>query len=162
MGIESETRLRKDGSILSISLYKDHLLHGESRCFYASGQLASEAWFDHGKRQKARFFSPDGILTCELLYHDGLLHGTQRYLTQTGVCLCELPYIQGMFDGALKLFFPDGSLQRQIEMRQGKRHGIDCLWDDSGVITFAFEYEHGHLVRVQMADQIAKVYKLET
>lgn len=154
-------RYYRDGAVSSSSFYRGGKLHGPSICFYTDGSMASRAYFIDDRREgRANFFAKDGSLACQLCFKNGLFHGTQRFYFAGGNLKCQLPYIEGFFDGQLQLFFANGFIEREIAMSRGKRSGIDCYWDDSGVILFAFEYDNGKLVKTQIKDPIAMAYKL--
>jgi len=45
-------------------------------------------------------------------------------------------------------------------MKDGRRHGVDSLWDPFEGIIFALEYSDGVFIKSQVEDLVAKHYKL--
>lgn len=154
-------RYHRNGAVSTKSFYREGKIHGPSECFYTGGAVASRAYFIEGKREgRADFFSLDGSLCCQLCYCNGSFHGIQKFYFKDGALKCSLPYVQGLFEGQLQLFFQNGSVKREIAVKKGKRQGIDCLWDEFGIVLFAFEYDNGRLIKTQIEDPIARMYKL--
>ncbi|MBS0654596.1 MAG: hypothetical protein JSR46_02365 [Verrucomicrobia bacterium] len=154
-------RYHRSGALSMKSFYRSGKIHGPSECFYSDGKIASRSYFIEDKREgRVDFFRQDGSLYGQLRFKNGLFHGTQSFYFKGGSLKCSLPYMEGLFDGQMQLFFQNGGVKREIAMQRGKRQGIDCMWDEQGVVLFAFEYDNGRLIKTQIEDPIARAYKV--
>jgi antitoxin component YwqK of YwqJK toxin-antitoxin module len=97
--------------------YFEDQLHGPS-VFFSKGQILSQSWFYHGKRQgKTRRFYENGSLYCIECYKDNMLHGEQKYFYLNGQIKSFLIYENGKLQKAL-LYFENGKLKREIDSKR--------------------------------------------
>lgn len=96
------------------------LLHGFIRHYFPSGELASETYYIHGKKEgRALYFTLRGELSAYLNFKNGLRHGEQVYFHDNGVVATWLLYDCGMFVEALE-YYPDGELRRFLSDKDEK------------------------------------------
>jgi len=151
----------KDKSVAYTAYYSNNKLHGPSKYFFPTGALASITWYIHGKKQgKASFFFPDGSLKKTLCYKDDLADRKALYYARDLKVETSIDFIQGVLNGEVVLYYPSGELKRRIQVKNGKRHGEDSFWDESGTLVFSFEYDNESLLKTHVRDLVAFKYEL--
>jgi antitoxin component YwqK of YwqJK toxin-antitoxin module len=133
-----------DGSLKLESYYKDAKLHGPSRFYSDQGQLLSESWFLDGRKEgKAKGFSLEGNLVFIQRFKHGLKRGKQEYFYENQIPRMVLTYSdQGELDGDVILYHPNGVMARKLHFTNGKRNGVEHLWDTQGQLTIEAHFNH--------------------
>jgi len=67
----------------------------------------------------------------------GAFQNKQEYYFENGGIKAVLPYVEGVLDGFCKQYFESGSLQRTIEIQNGKKNGEEVIYsEDEKILDF--------------------------
>ncbi|WP_250464074.1 toxin-antitoxin system YwqK family antitoxin [Microbulbifer litoralis] len=160
------TRYRENGHY-TVSQFRNGVLHGSKRHFYADGQLEIEVPYIDGEEQDGEriCYNEDGQVKLRYSIVDGEKHGVQEYFRDDGVIYKRVHYKHGKYDGLVQRFSRDGQkifeanyvdderlgavrewhegqLTRETYYRANKRHGTAKRWED-GVLVKALHYVDG-------------------
>ena len=135
-------------------------LHGPSVYYFENQKLASSIWYVHGKKMgKSKFFSPDGKLVAVERYIEGRREGNQEYYFPNGDLKTVLSYKNDLLHGTSFMNYENRKPFRTIQMSEGKRHGLDTLWDKEGNIIFSLKYRDGVLEETIVSDSLVSTTK---
>jgi len=83
--------------VLSISNYKDSVLHGEFKEFFSNGKLKKSGFYSKGlKTGEWQEFDMNGILVGKVRYKDGLPHGWAYAYNSKGIKISDTLYQNGV------------------------------------------------------------------
>ena len=139
---------REDGTIDNESMFKEDLLNGESFAYYPNGQLEYIANFKNGNL--------DGLFTG--WYENGFIREKKYFKNGKGngksivyskntenQILNELSFKDGLLDGLACFYDEDsGIMTVSCNYKEGKLHGREVIYHDSGEINCSIEYEDGN------------------
>jgi len=135
------------GAIKSEAFYWEGVLHGPSVFFSEEGTVLSESWFFHGRQQgKAVRYYGEGALYCTERYRDGVFDGIQEYFYSDGNPKTVVPFDKGAQSGEVLLYHPNGQISRKISFAAGRRQGIEQQWASDGTMVLECEYDGPDLV----------------
>jgi antitoxin component YwqK of YwqJK toxin-antitoxin module len=127
-------------------------LEGPSQYFYPDGTLASSCNYKGGKKEgKALYYDKSGRLVRQAFYIHDELDGEETFYNLDGSLATKLTWERGKLSHVCH-FHPDGTLSREIELKKGKREGIDKKIDTDKTTRFEFEYRDGRLEKVIIDD----------
>lgn len=91
-------------------------------------------------------FNDRGQLELKAGYLNNQLHGAWgKY--RFGRPEATANYINGQLDGTYKEFFTrDGKIQKEVNYKNGKEHGIMRFYNEDGEVTVEYEYKNGEKV----------------
>lgn len=96
---------------------KDGLLHGSAHYFSEKGDVLIKAHFNQGKEDgELLWYYPSKALYSRQNFVQGEAHGLQEYYYADGTPKTTLQYDKGCLVGKVKLYAPDGSLKREIQI----------------------------------------------
>lgn len=111
------------GNIRSEHNYKDNLVEGEGREYYANGQL----------RQVAN-------------YHNGELHGDFKAYYSTGQLYIHDYFVNGLQSGVYRKYNPQGQLIFMQHMKEGLRHGVSVFYLTNNKAHFSVVFDKGQII----------------
>lgn len=154
-------RYYQNGKLCMHAFYREGCLEGQSTTYFENGREASKTYFCKNKAegQVLRYFQT-GAVAGRLQYIGGRMSGLQQFYYENGTVRCEFFCTDGVLESKARLYFPNATIRREIVLKSGKRHGIDYMYDDDGLILFALEYEEGRFSKTHIQDPIAKAYHL--
>ncbi len=111
----------EDGTIKSVTTYKDGKKNGVEHAYYPDGatlRYAKNYEFGklHGLQQT---YSKDALLIQEESYRKGQLDGRSRYY-KDGLLYKEIEYNHGKLDGTYREFYPTGVTKLEIRWDRGR------------------------------------------
>lgn len=129
--------------LVSLSYYRDDLLHGPSHHYGAQGQLLALSYFVEGKKQgRAYQYYKNGALYCETRFKDHQPHGLQRYFFPSRAIKAQIPYKEGKLHGEIAQYFQNGQLFRRFYFEEHQRHGLEEQFNPNGDPVFMCHYHH--------------------
>lgn len=93
------------------------------------------AWYNKGKIN-----SNMGGYAGDLLQGDFLVFDKEKKLITQGM------YVLGLKDGVWKYWYPNGNLRKVETWSQGRKHGIQKLFDIDGTLASQVDFKAGELV----------------
>jgi antitoxin component YwqK of YwqJK toxin-antitoxin module len=122
---EVVTTRHASGRVHSESRFRNGLLDGTSRGWYASGARAYERSFVAGREHGThRGWYESGAPHFVLHYSNGLSEGEQRRWYPSGQLRTVFHHHAGHEVGQQQLWNPDGSIHSNYVLRDGKRYGL--------------------------------------
>ena len=103
----------KSKQVMSREFYKDGKLHGKQITYYPNGKVTEELSYVNGiKEGENLYYSPEGVLIKKLQYRNDQLEGAATYYDAFGVVVIEGNYKQGKKHGLWK-YFKNGQLEME-------------------------------------------------
>jgi antitoxin component YwqK of YwqJK toxin-antitoxin module len=142
-----------NGKLFVEGQYAGGRQNGEWTYYFDNSQINRKAVYKNGKLDGAReVYRADGTLSAKRGFADGLRDGEWITYDETGKKpLVEGRYVKGKEDGTWKYWWPNGELQRQLEVKLGEREGKMTEWDEKGEkrfeATFVKNKLHGTATR---------------
>jgi antitoxin component YwqK of YwqJK toxin-antitoxin module len=132
---------REDGTPWTIYHYIAGKEHGCSK-EYRNGTLCMDFMFSHGSLNQFRTWNEDGTLRSMYPYQNDKLHGiTQHYNHPNGRVSDEFTYYEGVLHGPSRVWSDNGLLLCEGNYEHGRRQGV---WTFDSSIRY---YEHDEVVR---------------
>lgn len=102
--------------------YKDGLLHGVWKLYFANGELSVLGVYKEGKSHgKWRLYYEDGKILAEEGYLNGNKNGRNRYFSNEGVLIEEVNYVDGELHGSHKIWDGDGAMISETHYVKGEK-----------------------------------------
>ncbi|WP_034259530.1 toxin-antitoxin system YwqK family antitoxin [Aequorivita capsosiphonis] len=96
--------------VMTREYYENGKLHGKVTTYYPNGKITEETDYKNGiKEGEDNYYSPDGVLLKKLLYKNDELHGEATYFDAFGNVIIEGYYKNGKKYGLWK-YYKDGKL----------------------------------------------------
>jgi|GEM_PF-4954091 len=150
--IVQEKKFHPDGALFWKGSYCAGKLEGKSEYYYPNGHLSSCSMYKDGKKEgDSLYYDIEGKLIHEAHYCNGLAHGEEKFFDSEGRLATKLVWDKGQLIHVSQ-FYPDGLLARTIELKQGKRSGIDRMINPDKSVRFEFEYRAGNLIKILQDD----------
>lgn len=110
---------------LSIEGFKNGLLSGISKKWFANGQLMEERYFLNGKKngQQTAYWQ-NGLKRFEFIAKNDAYEGELKEWGNTGYLYHVGHYVNGQEEGAQKMWYENGKLRANYVILQGKRYGL--------------------------------------
>ena len=103
----------KSKQVMSREFYKDGKLHGKQTTYYPDGKITEELSYVNGiKEGENLYYSPEGVLIKKLQYRNDQLEGAATYYDAFGVVVIEGNYKQGKKPGLWK-DYKNGQLEME-------------------------------------------------
>lgn len=100
----------KSNDVMTREHYENGQLYGKMITYYPNGKITEETDYKNGiKDGEDNYYSPDGILLKKLLYRDDELHGAALYYDANGNVIIEGFYKNGKKHGLWK-YYENGSV----------------------------------------------------
>ncbi len=128
--------------------WKDGTVTGTQRTFYPDGKVQMETEVVDGTAQgPARSYDKDGKLTSECTMRDGRRDGAYtEYWPQNAQPRKVIQYDQGKVVGAMKEYYSNGQLKREVPFKDNTLHGKETNFDPQGNLTRVRYWENGKMV----------------
>ena len=152
---------------------KEGLLHGEKRLFYDQKRLCAKMFYKEGKLHgPSVFYSKEGVILSKSFFYEGVKQGLviQNYLSGKLYCIQSfkdgvrqkkqiyyfenqkiktlLNYENGFIEGEVTLYWSFGKIRRRCFFIQGKKDGIEEIYNEKGILLFFGEYKNNAPVGV--------------
>jgi antitoxin component YwqK of YwqJK toxin-antitoxin module len=80
-----------------------------------------------------------GLEEEKIFYLSGALYAWLRadlrtYFYENGTVKTVEPYQEGLLHGEVVLYWPNGQMKRRVHFVLGVRHGLDQIWDETGLL----------------------------
>lgn len=122
--------------------YYEGKLHGPSIYYSKDGQILSESWFYKGIKQGiVKLYYLSGKLYALQSFKDGVREKKQLYYHENKNIKTCLFYKNGLLEGEVILYWPSGKVRRKCFYLEGKKEGIDQIFNDKGLLILSGEYK---------------------
>lgn len=137
-GMEEGTSKEWDeqtGNLISERNYHQGEPEGTQKTFDASGRPELEETWKDGRYHGPLKTWENGIMTRELHYEEGKLHGTIRSWHPNGKLRIEMQFVKGLPQGWSREWNVAGDLIIEGEFSKGERHGIQRKFEDGKMVS---------------------------
>lgn len=141
-----------DGQVSSEGLLIDGQPNGYWKNYYRDGILRSE-----GNRKNFKldstwvFYTPEGEVDMIINYKDGLKNGLRINYREEEIVTEE--FKNDVKHGWEKVFYSDSTLKRKVLWDDGRKEGMEKVYDKEGNITAIMNYDRGFLVSREYINQ---------
>ncbi len=141
-----------NGQVSSEGLLIDGQPNGYWKNYYRDGTLRSE-----GNRKNFKldstwvFYTPEGTVDMIINYQEGLKNGLRVNYKEEEIVTEQ--FIDDVKHGWEKVFYPDSALKREVFWDNGRKHGMEKVYDREGNITAIMNYDRGFLVSREYINQ---------
>ena len=112
------------GNVVKEMYYVNNVLQGEVREFYPSGELKRLVNFEDGKEAGMAYeYDKEGTIITEEVYDDGFLKEREQYNRYDE---------NGKKTGTWREFYPDGTLKRVTNFKDGEKKGLYKEYNKKG------------------------------
>jgi len=125
--------------------------------FYDDGTIKSVTTYKDGKKNGAEhIYYPDGaILQSAHKYVYGKLHGLQQEYSSSAMLIKEENFKHGRLDGVSR-YYTDGLLTREITYKNGKVEGVYREFFPTGVTKVEIRWERGVAVEGYIYNKVGE------
>ena len=114
-----------DGSIKSVTPYRDDQIHGVYVKYWPNGKKSEETTYYDGLKDGANFLYWDnGQIREQGHYQRGRKHGLSQTFSNSGTLLASLPYQRGRLSGYYVSYHTNGNMQWEGTYDGGLKDGV--------------------------------------
>jgi antitoxin component YwqK of YwqJK toxin-antitoxin module len=128
--------------------YQDGVRHGTLQVFYTNGQCAFEIPYHNGKQNgKVVCKDENGFLVEERLVENGITVMVRKWWQTSHRPKSEKWFRDGIQNGPVKLWFENGALESEANVKDGQPHGLVKGYSKFGAVQMMGLYYHGEHIR---------------
>lgn len=152
-----------NGNLAKETEWKDKKINGFIKTYYKSGKLKSQIEFKNGKQIKEKItwdengdlkngfiqsFYKNGILSNLETFKEGKLHGINKSWYENGLLKYEVKYLEGKREGLQILYNDLGYVEMEANFKNEKLNGVSKGWiynleEQRSIIEHLITYKEG-------------------
>ncbi len=136
-----------DGNIHAILNFTiDEKEDGPCRYFYPNGEVSAEGVFKDGLKDSLwNYYNQQGDLVAKEYYRDGLMNGPYSSFHSTGKVSSMIPYEDGLVNGEAEWFDEFGLKTLSVNFKKNKKNGDALSFYANGKVHEKYQYKDDKL-----------------
>mgnify|MGYP001035107852 CR=1 FL=1 len=169
-GLTQSHKIQSNNKLVEKASYANGLLEGELKKYHPNNIISYSASYKKGKLNgELKQFNPDSTIKYSAFYKNGILDGPYTQY-KNGIHESSIFYKKGKKESQ-NFYSPSGKLIRMESYRNGKKHGIEVIYNKNGdkikenvyefgKITESFDIdEYGERIIFKLVDYTSGYYK---
>ena len=138
--------------------YKEDIINGDFKEYYANGDLFSVIQFENNLRNgKETQFYWNKQKSLEASYKDNELNGPYITYHSNGNKKEVGQSVDGLFNGSWKSYYDDGTLNVEYTYNNGQLDDLYKTYDTDGKLASEFQYRKGEIISYKFYDKAGNI-----